>query len=69
MTTLACPNHKGSFDCTPFCTFCEGKQEYVTKECWWCEKQTRMIECDCLECLDELENNRGDKCAECNSII
>jgi hypothetical protein len=41
----------------------------MTKECWWCEKQTRMIECDCLECLDELENNRGDKCAECNSII
>lgn len=33
MTTLidtpaiACPNHNGSFDCTPFCKLCEGNQE------------------------------------------
>jgi hypothetical protein len=32
MTTLACPNHKGSFDCTPFCTFCEGEQEIELSE-------------------------------------
>mgnify|MGYP003625061929 CR=1 FL=1 len=32
MTTLACPNHKGSFDCTPFCTFCEGEQEVELSE-------------------------------------
>lgn len=23
-----CPNHAGSFDCTPFCRICEGEQEY-----------------------------------------
>jgi hypothetical protein len=23
-----CPNHNGSFDCTPFCRICEGEQEY-----------------------------------------
>lgn len=23
-----CPNHGGSFDCTPFCNLCEGNQEY-----------------------------------------
>lgn len=23
-----CPEHNGSFDCTPFCRFCEGEQEY-----------------------------------------
>ncbi len=22
-----CPNHGGSFDCTPFCELCEGNQE------------------------------------------
>ena len=32
MTTLACPNHKGAFDCTPFCTFCEGEQEVELSE-------------------------------------
>jgi hypothetical protein len=24
---MACPNHKGSFDCTPFCELCQGEQE------------------------------------------
>jgi hypothetical protein len=23
-----CPQHNGSFDCTPFCRICEGEQEY-----------------------------------------
>jgi hypothetical protein len=27
-----CPNHEGSFDCTPFCNICEGEQEYETEE-------------------------------------
>jgi hypothetical protein len=26
--TKECPNHNGSFDCTPFCRICEGEQEY-----------------------------------------
>lgn len=25
--TVECPNHNGSFDCTPFCRLCEGNQE------------------------------------------
>jgi hypothetical protein len=24
---IQCPNHNGSFDCTPFCNLCEGNQE------------------------------------------
>lgn len=24
---IECPNHGGSFDCTPFCVLCEGEQE------------------------------------------
>lgn len=27
-TITECPNHGGSFDCTPFCHICEGNQEY-----------------------------------------
>lgn len=26
---VECPNHGGSFDCTPFCEVCEGQQEYT----------------------------------------
>lgn len=25
--SVECPNHNGSFDCTPFCRLCEGNQE------------------------------------------
>ena len=25
--TLECPNHRGAYDCTPFCRICEGEQE------------------------------------------
>jgi hypothetical protein len=28
MTTMECPKHGGSFDCTPFCPVCAGDQEY-----------------------------------------
>lgn len=29
---IECPNHQGSFDCTPFCPLCEGEQEYNPNE-------------------------------------
>lgn len=29
---IECPNHKGSFDCTPFCGVCGGEQEYEPNE-------------------------------------
>lgn len=28
---IACPNHGGAFDCTPFCELCHGEQE-ITRE-------------------------------------
>jgi hypothetical protein len=30
---LECPNHGGGFDCHPFCSTCEGNQEYCPKGC------------------------------------
>jgi hypothetical protein len=24
---MECPNHGGAFDCTPFCSLCQGDQE------------------------------------------
>ena len=30
--TIACPNHEGAWDCTPFCPLCEGEQEYEVVE-------------------------------------
>ena len=29
---IECPNHNGSFDCTPFCRLCEGNQETTLDE-------------------------------------
>lgn len=29
---IECPNHNGSFDCTPFCRLCEGEQETTLDE-------------------------------------
>jgi len=29
LTIKVCPKHEGAFDCTPFCSVCEGNQEYV----------------------------------------
>lgn len=25
-----CPSHEGAYDCNPFCSICEGEQEYCT---------------------------------------
>jgi|TARA_R110000765_G_scaffold84926_2_gene164039 hypothetical protein len=29
---IECPNHKGGFDCNPFCSICEGNQEFELSE-------------------------------------
>ena len=29
---IECPEHKGGFDCTPFCKICEGEQGYYPEE-------------------------------------
>jgi hypothetical protein len=26
---MICPNHDGNYDCTPFCSLCAGRQEYL----------------------------------------
>lgn len=31
---IACPNHEGNFDCTPFCGLCEGDQEITPPDRW-----------------------------------
>ena len=33
-----CPNHQGSFDCTPFCNICEGEQEYESNGTLPCQR-------------------------------
>lgn len=40
-----CPNHGGSFDCSPFCVLCEGVQGYNPDE---------MIGCQVPECQEQL---------------
>lgn len=38
---VECPKHEGNFDCNPFCSTCEGEQEYCqtcdnTRPCQTC---------------------------------
>jgi hypothetical protein len=33
-----CPEHKGSFDCNPFCAKCEGEQEF----CFPCDEKEQF---------------------------
>jgi hypothetical protein len=42
---IECPNHFGSFDCSPFCGVCQGAQEFtpafplaIEYECWTCSE-------------------------------
>ena len=39
---IECPNHDGSFDCTPFCRTCYGEQAY---------DPTEMMACIVGDCL------------------
>ena len=42
---IACPNHEGAFDCTPFCELCEGNQELIkpeTMSCVYCPEQVEF---------------------------
>jgi hypothetical protein len=42
---IECPNHKGSFDCNPFCQTCEGEQAY---------DPTEMMDCVVGSCSDQI---------------
>lgn len=49
MTSIVeCPEHNGSFDCTPFCRTCSGEQEYDEHEDFICMDCTA-----CTFCTDE----------------
>jgi hypothetical protein len=50
---IKCPNHGGSYDCTPFCSICEGNQEY---------KEIKVE----LKRIDRSEEATGDICVYCN---
>ena len=57
-TMAECPNHEGSFNCTPFCSVCEGEQEYPWTPFRKCNDCDTDVEHDvwfeelgmCLEC-------------------
>ena len=54
MAKVECPNHKGSFDCTPFCSVCEGEQEYECRHAFLGER-VMGEEYYCLNCNEEVE--------------
>lgn len=39
---IACPNHGGSFDCSPFCNVCLGDQEYLPSKIFELVKDNRV---------------------------
>ena len=53
-----CPEHGGGFDCTPFCSICEGEQEYESNGLLPCRECGVMIDDDvyaeemgmCIDC-------------------
>jgi hypothetical protein len=55
-----CPNHGGSFDCTPFCRICEGEQEY---------ESTGELPCkDCFTSIDEdVYKEELGMCLDCSN--
>lgn len=77
--TVECPNHEGSFDCTPFCRICGGEQEYEQESCRCNSLDRRLFQClDCAACTlctdeyymvtDEVWSsvaNRGMLCIGC----
>lgn len=54
-----CPEHEGAWDCTPFCSTCEGTQEY----CPTCENE---VECDHNSTV--IHNSQGETtCLVCGA--
>lgn len=47
---IECPNHQGSFDCTPFCDLCGGDQEI--------ERETQMNTYTLTATLDRNTNRK-----------
>ena len=63
---VPCPNHGGAFDCTPFCSICEGNQEYEVKATGYempldiTEELLEVLEAENIEeALEELLARRG----------
>jgi hypothetical protein len=57
---VECPNHDGAFDCTPFCSICEGEQEY---------ESTGTLPCEhCGTAIDEgIYKEELGLCLECSN--
>jgi hypothetical protein len=59
-----CPQHNGSFDCTPFCRICEGEQEYESKGYLPCNRCG-----DCGEYVEEdIWHEELGFCVECSNL-
>ena len=77
---IECPNHNGSFDCTPFCELCSGEQEIESEPTDCSCDAFYMFKCkDCLTCTNcsgeyymvtdsvwtQANGNRGMLCVGC----
>ncbi len=63
-TMKECPNHNGSFDCTPFCRICEGEQEYESNGFLPCN---RFFECG-QEVEEDIWHEEFGFCIECSHL-
>jgi hypothetical protein len=54
---VVCPNHEGSFDCTPFCPKCEGNQEFWESEpgFYFCHYETELVTLETVVNADNKE--------------
>lgn len=71
-----CPEHEGGFDCTPFCSICEGEQEFcpicepIIKEDKMSEATPKVVFEPCADCgatdMDEYAcDGQREYCLDC----
>jgi hypothetical protein len=67
-TMVDCPRHEGAYDCTPFCSVCEGEQVYEYTATRPCEGCGTSVEHDvwfeelsmCLDCSDAYWSHKDE---------
>ena len=72
MIRVECPAHEGAFDCTPFCSVCEGEQEYEHTAQRPCVVCADPVEHDiwyeelglCVDCSNDYFRDLGEDDAE-----
>lgn len=65
---IECPNHQGHFDCTPFCSLCEGNQGFIKPDALPCNFCQTPIEFwlwleelgMCVDCSHKYYNHQLD---------